>query len=133
MRPLAQTAASKYIGRWKHRLTLHFRVWPKYKETHDVIAKEKLIHVYPNARRARYQSGDRTGRDDLRARCSARRPRTPLDSPIIELGGLDFIIIGKDQCNRPSAVAAAARALALYLDPDNAAMFGDSERGKDSL
>ena len=40
-----QTAASKYIGRWKHRLTLHFRVWPKYKETHDIIAKEKLIPI----------------------------------------------------------------------------------------
>ena len=40
-----QTTASKYIGRWKHRLTLHFRVWPKYKETHRAIAKEALIPI----------------------------------------------------------------------------------------
>lgn len=40
-----QTTASKYIGRWKHRLTLHFRVWPKFKETHEAIAKEKEIPV----------------------------------------------------------------------------------------
>ena len=45
METALQTAASKYIGRWKHRLTLHFRVWPKYKETHDIIAKEKLIPI----------------------------------------------------------------------------------------
>lgn len=40
-----QPAAERYIGRWKHRLTLHFRVWPKFKETHEAIAKEKLIPV----------------------------------------------------------------------------------------
>lgn len=40
-----QTKANKYIGRWKHRLTLRFRVWPKFKETHDAIAKEKLIPI----------------------------------------------------------------------------------------
>ena len=45
METALQTAASKYIGRWKHRLTLHFRVWPKYKETYDIIAKEKLIPI----------------------------------------------------------------------------------------
>ena len=45
METALQTTASKYIGRWKHRLTLHFRVWPKYKETHKAIAKEKLIPV----------------------------------------------------------------------------------------
>ena len=48
---------------------------------------------------------------------------------VLELGGLDFIIkgaesMGQQRCNRPSAVVAAARALSLYLDPDNAAMFG---------
>ena len=40
-----QPVAEKYIGRWKHRLTLHFRVWPKFKETHDAIAKEKTIPI----------------------------------------------------------------------------------------
>ena len=34
-----------FIGRWKHRLKLHFRVWPKFKETHQAIAKEKIIPV----------------------------------------------------------------------------------------
>ena len=41
METALQTAASKYIGRWKHRLTLHFRVWPKFRETHEAIAKAK--------------------------------------------------------------------------------------------
>lgn len=45
METALQTLASKYIGRWKHRLTLHFRVWPKFKETHEAIAKEKLIPI----------------------------------------------------------------------------------------
>ena len=45
METALQTTASKYIGRWKHRLTLHFRVWPKFKETHEAIAKEKLIPI----------------------------------------------------------------------------------------
>lgn len=49
---------------------------------------------------------------------------------VIELGGLDFIIkgaesMGQKRCNRPSAVVAAARALAFYLDPDKAEMFGE--------
>ena len=48
---------------------------------------------------------------------------------IIDHGGLDFLIkgaesMGQQRCGRPSAVVAAARVLALYLDPDNAAMFG---------
>lgn len=47
---------------------------------------------------------------------------------IIDLGGLDFLIkgaesIGQQRCNRKLVVLAAARALALYLDPDNAEMF----------
>lgn len=57
---------------------------------------------------------------------------------VIELGGLDFIIkgaesMGQKRCNRPSAVVAAARALAFYLDPDKAEMFGEQreeETGK---
>ena len=35
----------KYIGRWMHRLKLHFRVWPKWKEAHDAIASMKRITV----------------------------------------------------------------------------------------
>lgn len=40
-----QTTASKYIGRWKHRLNLHFRVWPKYKMTHEAIVSMKSIEI----------------------------------------------------------------------------------------
>ena len=62
----------------------------------------------------------------------AREQNLPEDAVmerVLELGGLDFIIkgaesMGQQRCNRPSAVVAAARALSLYLDPDNAAMFG---------
>ena len=40
-----QTTASKYIGRWKHRLNLHFRVWPKWELTHKAILTEKDIPI----------------------------------------------------------------------------------------
>lgn len=66
-----QTAANKYVGRWKHRLTLHFRVWPKFKETHDAIAKEKLIPI--NGIRINETAGRRCGTRRMRAsagRCS---------------------------------------------------------------
>ena len=51
---------------------------------------------------------------------------------IIDLGGLDFLVkgaesMGQQRCNRKSAVLAAVRALALYLDPDNAEMFGEQK------
>ena len=36
---------SKFIGRWKHRDKLVFRVWPKYKETHLAIVKHKEIPI----------------------------------------------------------------------------------------
>lgn len=45
METALQTTAGKYIGRWKHRLNLHFRVWPKFKETHKAIATMKEIDV----------------------------------------------------------------------------------------
>jgi len=53
---------------------------------------------------------------------------------LIELGGLDFLIkgaesMGRNRCSRPSSVAAAVRALALYLDPDRAEMFGGAGNG----
>lgn len=52
---------------------------------------------------------------------------------IIEHDGIDFLVkgaesLGKTKCARTAFVAAAARALALYLDPDGAAMFGGSGR-----
>lgn len=53
---------------------------------------------------------------------------------LLELGGLDFLILiagaesfGQQRCKGKCMVAAAARALALYLDPDNAEMFGERE------
>ena len=51
---------------------------------------------------------------------------------LLELGGLDFLLagaesVGLQRCKGKSMVAAAARALALYLDPDNAEMFGERE------
>ena len=39
------SSSSPYIARWKHRLNLHFRVWPKYKETHEAIATQKEIQI----------------------------------------------------------------------------------------
>ena len=47
---------------------------------------------------------------------------------LMELDGLDFLLKGAEsrgesKCARPAFVIAAVRALALYLDPDNAEMF----------
>ena len=36
---------SKFIGRWRHRDKLVFRVWPKYKETHLAICRHKEIPI----------------------------------------------------------------------------------------
>lgn len=52
---------------------------------------------------------------------------------LIELDGLDLLLkgaesLGASKCARPAFVIAAARALALYIDPDGAAMFGGSGR-----
>ena len=51
---------------------------------------------------------------------------------LLELGGLDFLVqgaesMGAKRCRSKATVRAAARALALYLDPDNAEMFGERE------
>ena len=48
---------------------------------------------------------------------------------LMELDGLDFLLkgaesLGAAKCARPAFVIAAVHALALYLDPDKAAMFG---------
>ena len=61
-------------------------------------------------------------------------PEDAVMGRIFELGGLDFIIkgaesMGRQRCKCQSAVIAAARALALYLDPDNVAMF-EEKRGE---
>ena len=47
---------------------------------------------------------------------------------LLEHGGVDFLTagaeaIGKDRAKRPAMVKAAARAVAFYVDPDNAVMF----------
>ena len=51
---------------------------------------------------------------------------------LIELGGIDFLVggaesIGKERCANKSMLQAAIRALALYLDPETAEMFGAPE------
>ena len=76
-----QTTASKYIGRWKHRLTLHFRVWPKYKETHDIIAKEKLIPI--NGIRINDNGGAEVWNQTHAGICGA----------VFEVGGDDFDVL----------------------------------------
>ncbi len=53
---------------------------------------------------------------------------------LMELDGLDFLVkgaesLGEAKCARSAFVIAAVRALALYLDPDNAAMFGNRGTG----
>ncbi len=52
---------------------------------------------------------------------------------LIELGGLDFLIkgaesLGAARCRTKGAVFAAARAMAFYLDPDNAEMFKTGDK-----
>jgi len=37
--------SSLYVARWRHRLNLHFRVWPKYKMTHEAIVAMKEIEI----------------------------------------------------------------------------------------
>ena len=40
-----QTAASKYVGRWRHRSKIVFRVWPKWRLTHLAILSEREIPI----------------------------------------------------------------------------------------
>ena len=65
---------SKYIGRWKHRLNLNFRVCPKFKETHKAIATMKEIKEAAR-KRAEYEAcnAERTERSEE----AAREPSTP--------------------------------------------------------
>ena len=55
-------------------------------------------------------------------------PEEQITARLIELGGVDFLLAGAEslgatRCRTKGAVLAAARALALYLDPDGAVMF----------
>ena len=55
-------------------------------------------------------------------------PEDAVTARLIELGGMDFLVKGAEsrgrlRCGYSSTVLAAVRALGLYLDPDNAAMF----------
>ena len=36
---------SEYIGRWRHKTILKFRVWPKWKKAHEAILKETIIPI----------------------------------------------------------------------------------------
>ena len=41
----AHPTPSCYVALWQHRRTLRFRVWPKFKMTHDAIVTMKTIEV----------------------------------------------------------------------------------------
>lgn len=66
------------------------------------------------------------GREEHRLKAEPHRGTD--NRPFIELGGLDFLLAGAEsmgatRCRTKGAVLSAARALALYLNPDNAEMF----------
>ena len=42
---MAGESTSKFIGRWRHRDKLVFRVWPMYKETHRAIVAHREIPI----------------------------------------------------------------------------------------
>ena len=53
---------------------------------------------------------------------------------LIEHDGIDFLVkgaesMGKSRCQSRAVIHAAARAVALYIDPDNAVMFADRATG----
>ena len=55
-------------------------------------------------------------------------PEDAVTARLIELGGMDFLVKGaesrgRSRCANSGTILAAVRALGLYLDPDNAAMF----------
>ena len=56
-------------------------------------------------------------------------PEEVVTEKLIELGGMDFLVkgaesMGEQRCGTATMVLAAVRALALYLDPESAVMFG---------
>ena len=79
------------------------------------------------------------------AKFLAEDSKLPVDDVmawIIEHGGIDFLVkgaesMGKSRCQSKATIHAAARAVALFIDPDNAVMFadratGNGERGTES-
>ena len=42
---MADANTSRFIGRWRHRDKLVFRVWPMYKETHRAIVRQEEIPI----------------------------------------------------------------------------------------
>lgn len=92
---------SKYVGRWKHRDRLVFRVWPKYKETHAAILRHKTIPIdgfmmtKEGRTEARYHSKDirecafelRDEDVELMAAASATDARLRLDEMIVRAPG----------------------------------------------
>ena len=92
---------SKFIGRWRHRDRLVFRVWPKYKETHAAILRLKAIPIdgfmmtKDGRTEARYHSKDvkecafelRDEDIELLAAASATEARLRLDEMIVRTPG----------------------------------------------
>ena len=79
------------------------------------------------------------------AKFLAEDSKLPVDDVmawIIEHDGIDFLVkgaesTGKSRCQSKATILAAARAVALFIDPDNAVMFadratGNGERGTES-
>ncbi len=89
-------AHSKYIGRWSHRLALHFRVWPKWKLAHDAIKRETDFPI--NAMRI-----GEDGAPELWHQIEAR------NAHVFEISDEDFDVIG----SIPKAGARRMRGMAV--------------------
>ena len=72
--------SSKYTARWQHRFKLTFRVWPKWKLTHETIVAEKDIPI--NAIRL-----DKDGQPEL------WHQRSGKNADVFELSDDDFDIL----------------------------------------
>ena len=101
---------SKYVGRWRHRDKLVFRVWPKFKETHAAIIRHKEIPIdgfmMTNEGRteARYHSKNvrecafelRDEDVELLAAAPAAGARLRLDEMIVRAPGTDGESVKKE-------------------------------------
>ena len=129
---------SEYRKRHHDRITAYNREYRRRKRA-EALAKQQTTWTrkqWAEWEKREAQKRNRPGTPQWMVRevvkHIAREQNLPEDAVmerVLELGGLDFIIkgaesMGQQRCNRPSAVVAAARALSLYLDPDNAAMIG---------
>lgn len=137
---------AEYRKRHHDRITAYNREYRRRKRA-EALAKQQTTWTrkqWAEWEKREAQKRNRPGTPQWMVRevvkLIAREQNLPEDAVmerVLELGGLDFIIkgaesMGQQRCSRPSAVIAAARALTLYLDPDNAAMFGgvgNGERG----